>query len=344
MVISMFGCELPPAARRAMAPDPPGAAPNRRPPGWIALEYLSAEPWVEGAHGLPSIKPTDGARQWFVLPGFSEATAGLLREQDLLVRREQFRARNGPKHWLSTLGVPVQEPRLRISLFCYPHAPLATLLDAARAADEPNQLLVPEGVADPALRAYLGKDLGAGQAAQLGALQVVRLPWLSQDDYDRLLWSCDLNFVRGEDSWIRAVWAQAPFIWQPYWQRDDAHLQKLEAFLGLLLAQAPPDDAQAVRAAHRVWAGQDWPLQAPACASRATAPTPSSSTPEALARGSPGTSLWRALSTMAHSPSLAAHLQRFSAQLASRADLATRLCDWLERSRHAPAAGAKPKD
>jgi len=37
--------------------------------------------------------------------------------------------------------------------------------------------------------------------------------------------------VRGEDSWIRAIWAGKPFIWQPYWQTEDTHLIKLQAFL-----------------------------------------------------------------------------------------------------------------
>ena len=36
---------------------------------------------------------------------------------------------------------------------------------------------------------------------------MVELPWLTQPDYDRLLWSADLNFVRGEDSLVRAIWA-----------------------------------------------------------------------------------------------------------------------------------------
>ena len=41
-----------------------------------------------------------------------------------------------------------------------------------------------------------------------------RVPFVAQDDYDRLLWACDLNFVRGEDSFVRAQWAARPLIWQ----------------------------------------------------------------------------------------------------------------------------------
>ena len=49
------------------------------------------------------------------------------------------------------------------------------------------------------------------------------LPLLTQRDYDHLLWACDLNFVRGEDSFVRAQWAGAPFVWQIYPQDDGAH-------------------------------------------------------------------------------------------------------------------------
>jgi uncharacterized repeat protein (TIGR03837 family) len=68
-------------------------------------------------------------------------------------------------------------------------------------------------------------------------------------DFDHLLWSCDLNFVRGEDSLVRALWAGAPFVWQIYPQDDDVHHEKLDAMLDWL--QAPP----ALRATHRAWNG-----------------------------------------------------------------------------------------
>ena len=39
--------------------------------------------------------------------------------------------------------------------------------------------------------------------------------------------------MRGEDSWIRAIWAAKPFIWQPYIQSENTHLTKLKAFIDL---------------------------------------------------------------------------------------------------------------
>jgi uncharacterized repeat protein (TIGR03837 family) len=54
---------------------------------------------------------------------------------------------------------------------------------------------------------------------------------MAQTDYDRLLWACDVNFVRGEDSWVRAQWAKRPFVWHIYPQDENLHHVKLRAFL-----------------------------------------------------------------------------------------------------------------
>ncbi|MEO5670301.1 MAG: elongation factor P maturation arginine rhamnosyltransferase EarP, partial [Ramlibacter sp.] len=71
-----------------------------------------------------------------------------------------------------------------------------------------------------------------------GLLEPVFLPLLTQEDFDHLLWCCDFNFVRGEDSLVRALWAGKPFAWQIYPQHDEAHRAKLAAFLDWI--EAPP--------------------------------------------------------------------------------------------------------
>ena len=76
-----------------------------------------------------------------------------------------------------------------------------------------------------------------------------------QADYDRLLWSCDLNFVRGEDSFVRAQWAARPFVWHIYPQEDDAHRVKLDAFLDCYLAGLPATHAETVRRFWYAWNG-----------------------------------------------------------------------------------------
>ena len=80
-------------------------------------------------------------------------------------------------------------------------------------------------------------------------LSISYLPLIDQADFDHLLWACDLNFVRGEDSLVRALWAAKPFVWQIYPQQDDAHHAKLWAFLDWLQAPA------SLRRFHEVWNG-----------------------------------------------------------------------------------------
>ena len=81
------------------------------------------------------------------------------------------------------------------------------------------------------------------------------IPFLAQDDYDRLLWLCDVNFVRGEDSFVRAQWARQPFAWHIYPQAEGAHLRKLEAFLDMYTGALDAASVARCRDFWRVWNG-----------------------------------------------------------------------------------------
>jgi len=226
IVIEFFGVDIPPGYVAAMAQCEPR-------PVWINYEGLSAEEWVEGCHRLPSMHPRLKLTKHFFFPGFSARTGGLLRERGLLAARDRFLADpDARRDFLARLGVPVPDSdTLTVSLFCYPHAPVADLFAVWRAGARPVTCLVPQGVAREQVAAFLGADPVPGAAATAGSLTVQVIPFLSQDDYDRLLWSCDVNFVRGEDSWVRAQWAGKPFIWHIYPQDENLHHVKLRAFL-----------------------------------------------------------------------------------------------------------------
>ncbi|HSN34020.1 MAG TPA: elongation factor P maturation arginine rhamnosyltransferase EarP [Ideonella sp.] len=247
VVVEAFGCDPPPAFVERMRRD--------RPPVWIDLEYLSAEPYVERSHGLPSPQqagPGAGLVKWFFFPGFTRATGGLLREPGLLERRAAFDA----AAWRRGHGIDPRSGERCVSLFCYDAAPVARLVDAL--AGTPTLLLAAPGEASERVQAALGPVLARG------ALRAHPLPWLEQADYDRLLWSCDLNFVRGEDSFVRAQWAGAPFVWQIYAQSDGAHVAKLDAFLARHLAGTAPALADAVRELMHAWNGlAPWPARWP---------------------------------------------------------------------------------
>jgi len=231
VIIETFGCELPEAVQARVAR---GRASGGAAAHWLNLEYLSAESFALRSHRLPSpvmSGPAKGLSKVFWFPGFVTGSGGLLREAHL----QQSQARHDAPRFLASLGVePLPGERL-VSLFCYPHAPLQQL--AAALADQPTLLL------------------GCGGSAEglepRGRLRIRSLPWLDQDAYDRLLWSCDLNVVRGEDSFVRAQWAGRPMLWHIYHQDDGAHAAKLQAYLDLRWPRA----RDALQTSWRAWNG-----------------------------------------------------------------------------------------
>ena len=230
--IEAFGCHIPEAFVAQ------GVRGRSRQPAWINLEYLSAEPWVERNHRLPSPVQSGPARGWtkrFFYPGFTDQTGGLLREADLLSRQQAF----DPAAWRQAHAPGVPARARLISLFCYEPAALPRLLQQTAY----DHWLVTPGRAWAALQ--------KAPPAQVQTPSWTALPYTDQDGFDQMLWACDLNFVRGEDSWVRALWAGQPFVWQAYPQHDQAHHAKLEAFLDWM--QAPPS----LRQFHSVWNGID---------------------------------------------------------------------------------------
>ena len=294
VVVEAFGCDPPPGFVARIAAQP-------RPPAWINLEYLSAERYVERSHGLASPQlagPGRGLTKWFFYPGFGPATGGLLHEPELKRERAAFL----PEPWLASIGVPPLAGVRRVSLFCYEQPALGAALE--RWSADPIQLLVTPGPAAAQVAAWLGVAGAPHDVARRGALQAHFLPWLSQAGYDRLLWSCDLNHVRGEDSLVRALWARRPFLWQLYPQHDGAQHAKLEAFVDTYLAGVDARTARALRRRFGAWNGH--PAEDAGVASH-----------------EPDPSAWGAIA--------AARSTAFEAEAIGRGDLARRLCDFAAR-------------
>jgi len=252
VVVETFGCDPPPNYVLAMAERLPR-------PRWINLEYLSAEDWVEGSHALPSPHVKLPLVKHYFFPGFTRKTGGLLREGDLVARREAYR-----------LSHP-RKPGLRASVFAYPSAPVDDLLEAFRTITPQVEAVRP------------GVDS----------------PFLPQDRYDELLWSCDVNFVRGEDSFLRAQWAAKPFVWHIYPTEDGAHWVKLSAFLARYTEGLSREDAAALTA---LW--------------------------EAWNRGEGVAKAWAGFAPRL--PALAAHARGWADRQASRADLASAIVDFAD--------------
>ncbi len=251
VVVESFGCGLPDTYVAAMSR-------RERAPAWFVLEYLSAEPWIDTTHGLPSPHPRLPLARRFWFPGYTPKSGGLLRERGLSATRDGFmrdgRARESM--WMSLGVAPPASDELRVSLFCYANSALPELFEAWADGEVPVTCLVTEGVAAGALDAWTGGNVPhAGHPFRRGRLAIATIPFVAQDAYDRLLWACDVNFVRGEDSFVRAQWAARPFAWNVYPQAEDAHRRKLEAFVDRYTSGLDAVTAAAVRRIFRAWNG-----------------------------------------------------------------------------------------
>jgi len=296
VVIEAFACRLPTRYTESMLQRSPR-------PLWLNLDYLSAEDWVSGCHGLPSPQ-SSGLKKFFFFPGFSEATGGLLREANLIEQRQVFQRDMAAKQgFLKGLGIEALAEARLISVFAYENPALGSWLDVLASDSRPTHLLVPEGRILGDLQRWLGIDdpLYAGFIQVRGGLTVQVLPFIRQELYDQLLWSCDFNIVRGEDSFVRAQWAGRPMLWHIYQQEEDAHLPKLDAFLTLYLAGLSPAAAQAV---NQFW--QRWNV------------------------GGDLGECWTALAE--HWPQIERHAERWCQQQAAQTDLATALVQFYVNS------------
>ncbi|HEX7936539.1 MAG TPA: elongation factor P maturation arginine rhamnosyltransferase EarP, partial [Paraburkholderia sp.] len=257
VVIEAFACELPPVYVAAMAQ-------RERAPVWINLEYLSAEDWVADFHLRPSPHPRYPLVKTFFFPGLGPGTGGVLKEKPLDAARAAFEASPDAREawWLSTVGRAPPVGATVISLFAYENPAVGSLLEQWCDSAEPVVLLVPEGRISGALARFFGLPaFAAGAHAERGGLSAHGLAFTEQAGYDALLWASDVNFVRGEDSFVRAQWAARPFVWHIYPQADDAHLPKLDAALAHYARTLSADTRAALARFWHAWNGAgepDW--------------------------------------------------------------------------------------
>lgn len=241
VVIEAFACRLPGPYLAAMANRPTA-------PVWVNLEYLSAEKWVEACHGLPSPDPSSALVKHFFFPGFTPGTGGLIHSEIYSRTAAGFDSREARWSFLASIGAPaLTEGDFPVSVFCYPASPLRSLIAMAGST-------IPDG-RRPIWLVSEASERGTQEFAASLPRRIVVLPMLDQDDYDRLLLSCDLNFVRGEDSFVRAQLAARPFVWQAYRQSEGAHRDKVDAFLSIYLAEARADTEIAIRSLFLAWNG-----------------------------------------------------------------------------------------
>lgn len=225
LVIETFGCELPPQVLERM---------GQCRPLWLNWEYLTAEDWAVGLHAMSSLQP-NGLEKYFWFMGIDADSGGLLREPDYLAEREKFRQQPKLQHaFRQEYGLPLQHTGQLWLVFAYTSGQWAQWMAMWQQADTLVTLWLAGGQVIESLRAakLIAPDelQQEGDICELGNVTLVRIPFVPQAAFDRLLWLADAAIVRGEDSFVRALWAGLPFFWHIYRQDDDVHLQKLHSF------------------------------------------------------------------------------------------------------------------
>jgi uncharacterized repeat protein (TIGR03837 family) len=242
VVIEAFACHLPETYVTAMTQ-------RSVAPIWINLEYLTAEAWADDMHLMPSPQ-NNGLSKYFYFPGFTAKTGGVtLGNWDEAV--DVLGASAAPPS-LKTALAKCRNGAKRVSIFNYRHAPLDEWLHSLNTAALTNGDLV-----DVLICAGQNVSIATLTPA-LTAVQLIELPFVPQEDYDWLVAHCDMNLVRGEDSFVRAQWAGKPFIWDIYPQSDLAHEVKLNAFLERYFEDATPTLGSLGTSAMKWGSPTDW--------------------------------------------------------------------------------------
>ncbi|AFZ83189.1 elongation factor P maturation arginine rhamnosyltransferase EarP [Candidatus Kinetoplastidibacterium crithidiae] len=193
---------------------------------WLNIEYLTAEPWIENCHLLPS-KISKNSNKFFFFPGFNNKTGGLILEPNLIKERNIFQKSLASQlFFLKTLGIDANLLEKRSSkffcyMFCYNTTPIVDIIKGFEKLNK--EIVVLANLGNPILKFakyYNNKKV-----------KIIEIPFIDQNDFDKLLWCMDINFVRGEDSFIRAIWSGRPMIWNIYQQEDNAHINKLDCWV-----------------------------------------------------------------------------------------------------------------
>ncbi len=295
VVLEAFGCEAPQSYVDAMVN-------STDPVAWINLEYLSAEDWVTGCHRLPSPHASYPLVRHFFFPGFFPGTGGLIRETGLLERRQIFQGsvQAQAQFWRSLNLPPPIAGEWAVSLFGYDTVQLHDLLNAWISGSRPVRCLLPENTPLAARAAVHLQAPSGARKAMKGALTCYWVPFSSQERYDETLWACDFNFVRGEDSFVRAQWAARPLAWHIYPQSGQAHLIKMEAFLTAYCQGLPEGVEDILRRFFMAWNGDGSAQHA-----------------------------WHALESRLDG--LQTHAQHWAEKLAGQVDLAHQLASFVDR-------------
>ena len=204
----------------------------------INIEYLTAEEWAKEYHLQSSYINVKGVKKYFYMPGFENWSGGLIIDNQIpVIDRVGFFnnliSSHSEKKIPVNSHVMVDKDTLVGTVFSYEYN-FQNFLDTLEGFDKKIVLLV---FGDMSKNGFLiTKNLKA-----LKNTKIIFMDYVEQDLYDKILNNSDFNFVRGEESFSRAMVSRVPFLWHAYCQEEKEHLNKVKGFLSFLKDKTPVD-------------------------------------------------------------------------------------------------------
>lgn len=198
----------------------------------INLEYLSAEDWIEDFHLQSSPLGRGKLKKVFFMPGFTEKSGGIIADSNYLERIERVLKNKEyyTKKYLS--DIENRDNKIVGTLFSY-EKNFTTLFEDSKKLDKEVVILAMGEKTQESLKKIFEKNLREDfrNLLKCGKIEIKFMEFLNQEEYEELINIVDFNFVRGEDSFIRAVLTGKPYMWHIYCQEDYAHMDKIYGFL-----------------------------------------------------------------------------------------------------------------
>lgn len=204
----------------------------------LNLEYLSAEDWVEDFHLQESILGKGKLRKFFFMPGFTEKTGGIITDSLYLDRITKVKNNLSEYRKKYLKNIDNYDNKLIGTVFTY-EKNFAPLMRDLKKLDREVALLAMGEKTQESFKEFFKKKFveKLGNIYKYGKIEIEFYDFLSQEEYEELINVVDFNFVRGEDSFIRAVLTGKPYLWHIYCQKEFVHMDKLQGFLDKYRAQ-----------------------------------------------------------------------------------------------------------
>ncbi len=231
MIFEAFGCEIPDFIMKKA---------YYQSKILINLEYLSAEEWVEGYHLKESLLPEGNLKKYFYMPGFTEKTGGVIINSNTIINSIKSKEDRVLiiNNLLSSFAPKLIYNNNTIlgSIFTYLRN-FKTLVESAVNINKEFIFFIFGSKSNDGMMQTLKdmdyKTIDVNRILYKN-IHIIFIPFLSQQQYDSLLYCTDFNIVRGEDSLVRAILAEKPFIWNAYLQDNKYQKVKVDAFCRMI--------------------------------------------------------------------------------------------------------------